>query len=224
MIQFRLLEERIGLRFKDPTLLREAFTHKTYGKEMDGKSYERLEFLGDSLLNFIVGDYLFTHVKEEEGVLTKMRAALVCEATLKEAANDLELGDFLLMGDELKRDAKFNVHTDDLYESLCGAIYLDRGYDAARDFVEKTLVNGHMTVSEDYKSRLQEEMQKKYRCNVVRYECKEIDSEATGDENRFEATVFVCDEAVAKGCGRNKKGAESQAAKNALRAIDYGEV
>ena len=125
MTSFHQLEARIGIRFKNPALLTEAFSHKTYSKERNTQSYERLEFLGDSLLNFIVGDYLYSHCEEEEGALTKMRADLVCESALKEAAEALDLGSFLLMGEELKKDEKFNIHSDDLYESLLGAIYCD---------------------------------------------------------------------------------------------------
>lgn len=224
MTSFHELEVRIGIRFKHPHLLIEAFSHKTYSIERNTPSYERLEFLGDSLLNFIVGDYLFAQSDQEEGALTKMRADLVCEGSLKAAAEALGLGEFMLMGEELKKDEKFNVHSDDLYEALVGAIYLDGGLDAARAFVEDTLLNRQIGPKVDYKSRLQEAVQKKYRKNGVTYELKEIDPSALGDEDRFEATVFVLDRALATGRGRNKKTAESHAAKEALRKMNHGEV
>lgn len=224
MTSFHQLEARIGIRFKNPILLTEAFSHKTYSKERNAQSYERLEFLGDSLLNFIVGDYLYSHCDEEEGALTKMRADLVCESALKAAAEALDLGSFLLMGEELKKDEKFNIHSDDLYESLLGAIYCDRGLDAARAFVEKTLLAGRRNFRADYKSLLQEAVQKKYRKNGVDYDLREIDPSAIGDEDRFEATVYVLGRAVAKGRGRNRKTAEGAAAAEALRKMDHGEA
>lgn len=224
MTPFHELEARIGIEFKRPQLLIEAFSHKTYSKERNTPSYERLEFLGDSLLNFIVGDYLYTHCEEEEGALTKMRADLVCASALKEAAETLDLGAFLLMGEELKKDEKFNIHSDDLYESLLGAIYCDRGLDAARSFVEKTLLSRRGNLRADYKSRLQEAVQKKYRKNGVEYGLREIDPSAIGDEDRFEATVYVLGRVMATGRGRNRKTAESAAAAEALRKMDHGEA
>ena len=224
MTPFHELEARIGIEFKRPQLLIEAFSHKTYSKERNTPSYERLEFLGDSLLNFIVGDYLYTHCEEEEGALTKVRADLVCASALKAAAETLDLGAFLLMGEELKKDEKFNIHSDDLYESLLGAIYCDRGLDAARSFVEKTLLSRQGNFRADYKSRLQEAVQKKYRKNGVDYGLREIDPSAIGDEDRFEATVYVLGRVMATGRGRNRKTAESAAAAEALRKMDHGEA
>lgn len=224
MIDFIKLEERIGIHFNDRTLLKEAFTHKTYSRENNTPSYERLEFLGDSLLNFLVGDYLFSNSDEEEGALTKERAAMVCEAALKKAADDLGLPEFLLKGKELKKDAKFNVPGDDLYEALLGAVYLDQGMSAAKSFVEKTLLTGGPEEAKDYKSRLQEMVQKEHHSNGVDYRCVEIDAQAVGDEDRFEATVYILGRPVASGRGRNKKTAQSRAAAQAIRKLEHGEA
>lgn len=224
MIDFRKLEARIGLHFNDMVLLKEAFTHKTYSRENNTHSYERLEFLGDSLLNFLVGDYLFSNSEEEEGALTKERAAMVCEAALKRAADDLGLQEFLLKGEELKRDTKFNVPGDDLYEALLGAVYLDQGMNAAKLFVEKTLLTGSPEETTDYKSRLQEMVQKEHHINGVDYCCVEIDAHAVGDEDRFEATVYILDRPVASARGRNKKTAQSRAAAQAIRKLEHGEA
>ena len=149
-MNFTVLEEKIGISFKDIALLEAAFTHKTYAKEHNTNSYERLEFLGDSVLNFIVGDYLFHRGRYDEGMLTKYRSAFVREKSLKRAARDLNLADFLLMGNELRRDEKYNVQIDDLYEALVAAIYLDRGFESAKDFVEKTLLQYDVTIDDDY--------------------------------------------------------------------------
>lgn len=224
MIDFKKLEERIGIHFHDRALLKEAFTQKTYSRENNTPSYERLEFLGDSLLNFLVGDYLFSNSDEEEGALTKERAAMVCEAALKRAADDLGLPEFLLKGEELKKDTKFNVPGDDLYEALLGAIYLDQGLNAAKSFVEKTLLTGGPEDAKDYKSRLQEMVQKEHHSNGVNYRCVEIDAHAVGDEDRFEATVYILDRPVASGRGRNKKTAQSRAAAQAIRKLKHGEA
>lgn len=224
MIDFKKLEERIGIHFYDRALLKEAFTQKTYSMENNTPSYERLEFLGDSLLNFLVGDYLFSNSDEEEGALTKVRAAMVCEAALKRAADDLGLPEFLLKGEELKKDTKFNVPGDDLYEALLGAVYLDQGLNAAKSFVEKTLLTGGLEEAKDYKSRLQEMVQKEHHSNGVNYRCVEIDAHAVGDEDRFEATVYILDRPVASGRGRNKKTAQSRAAAQAIRKLEHGEA
>ena len=224
MIDFKKLEERIGIHFHDRALLKEAFTQKTYSMENNTPSYERLEFLGDSLLNFLVGDYLFSNSNAEEGALTKERAAMVCEAALKRAADDLGLPEFLLKGEELKKDTKFNVPGDDLYEALLGAVYLDQGMSAAQSFVEKTLLTGGPEEAKDYKSRLQEMVQKEHHSNGVDYRCVEIDAHAVGDEDRFEATVYILDRPVASGRGRNKKTAQSRAAAQAIRKLEHGEA
>lgn len=224
MIDFKELEERIGIHFNDRALLKEAFTHKTYSMENNTPSYERLEFLGDSLLNFVVGDYLFSNSDKEEGALTKERAAMVCEAALKKAAEDLGLQEYLLMGEELKKDTKFNVHGDDLYEALLGAIYLDQGMKVAKSFVKQTLLRGGPEEATDYKSRLQEMVQKEHRSNGVDYRCVEIDACAVGEEDRFEATVYILGRPVASGRGRNKKTAQSRAAAQAIRKLEHGEA
>lgn len=223
-MDFTVLEEKIGISFKDKALLEAAFTHKTYAKEHNTNSYERLEFLGDSVLNFIVGDYLFHRGRYDEGMLTKYRSAFVREKSLKRAARDLNLADFLLMGNELRRDEKYNVQIDDLYEALVAAIYLDRGFESAKDFVEKTLLKYDVTIDDDYKSRVQEIMQKRYRDNVLSYRTHEINPAALGDEDRFEAEVWISGKRQAAGRGRNKKSAENSAAEALIEKIDHGEV
>lgn len=175
-------------------------------------------------MNFIVGDYLFSSFSEEEGVLTKKRSTLVCETALKQASRDLGLEEFILIGEELKQDKKFNIHGDDLYESLLGAIYCDCGLDAAKHFVERTLLRDPVETVVDYKSRLQEMVQKKYRSNALSYRSSEIDVHAIGEADRFEATVYIQHRPIASGRGRNKKVAESHAAKEAIRRIEHGEV
>ncbi|MDD7363870.1 MAG: ribonuclease III [Peptoniphilus sp.] len=218
------LQDIIGVRFKDTSLLAKAFTHKTFAREKHVESYERLEFLGDSLINFIVGDYLFRLDSEDEGTLTKRRAALVCGKALKQAAEALSLNQFLLMGRELKEDEKFNMHSDDLYEALVAAIYLDAGLDEARDFVVRTLIHSDILMEMDYKSKLQETLQKEYRDNVLSYTTREINPHALGDEDRFEASVYVSEKKCATGRGRNKKRAENDAAKHLLRRLDHGQA
>lgn len=218
------LQEKIGIRFKDPTLLEKALSHKTFARERGTESYERLEFLGDSLLNFIVGDYLFHRDDEDEGTLTKRRATLVCAKALTEAAKALSLDRFLLMGRELKRDEKFNYHIDDVYESLVAAIYLDAGLNTTRDFVLRTLIEIDLSIEEDYKSRLQEIMQKEYRDNVLAYRTREINPKALHDEDRFEAEVYIANAPRARGRGRNKKRAENDAARRLLLELHHGEM
>ena len=162
------LEKRIGYEFKDIRLLITALTHTSFANELKvnkTESYERLEFLGDAILEYIVSDYLFRKKKEyEEGKLTKLRASLVCEFTLSQISESLGYGKFVLLS---KGEAQTGGRTRksilcDLFESVLGAMYLDGGMDVAKKFVHQFLLDDVETKSlfYDAKSTLQEFCQK----------------------------------------------------------------
>ncbi len=162
------LEKRIGYRFHDRVHLSTALTHSSYANESKGTAVcnERLEFLGDSVLGFVVADYLYReHPEMPEGDLTKTRAALVCEKTLCRFSQELGIGDFLLLSNGEKHSGGRQRPSilADAFEALIAAIYVDGGLDSARDFVLRFIipaVHSHKQNSfRDYKTKLQEIIQ-----------------------------------------------------------------
>ena len=143
---FEELEEIIDYHFKDKKLLRMALTHSSYANEHRMKrveNNERVEFLGDAVLELIISDYLFhTYKTKNEGKLTKLRSSLVCEYTLAMCAKDISLGKYLLLskGEDMTGGRERDSILSDAFESVIGAIYLDRGFEQARIFVEKYLL------------------------------------------------------------------------------------
>ncbi|MBR1930547.1 MAG: ribonuclease III [Lachnospiraceae bacterium] len=215
------LEERIGYRFHNKGLLKQAVTHSSYTNEQKinrFKHYERLEFLGDAVLEMVSSDFLYrTHPKLQEGKLTKLRASLVCEQALAFCAKDLELGSFMLFGkgEENTGGRCRESITADAMESLIGAIYLDGGLKPARDFIFRFILNDleDKQLFFDSKSNLQEMIQGKLK-KEFHYELLE----ETGPEHdkTFVFGVFMEGEKIGMGSGRTKKAAEQQAAYQAL--------
>ncbi len=163
MAQLQTLMDRLDYCFDNPDLLQEALSHRSCGS----RNYERLEFLGDSLLNFVVASELYLlHPTEDEGSLSRLRASLVRQSTLAEIAKELSIGDFLLMGTGELRSGGYKRDSilSDAVESIIGAVYLEAGYDQARDLVLR-LFNNRMSqlpsASElkDPKTKLQELLQ-----------------------------------------------------------------
>lgn len=158
------IEKIVNYEFKDKSLLEEALTHSSFANENKVNSYERLEFLGDSLLEYIVSDYIYLNFPNlPEGKLTKLRAMLVQEKTLANILNELGISEFILLGKSLK---KYNLSMAcDVFESIIGAIYLDGGMEKAREFVLKFLIKDIENIdkivqnSVDFKTKLQELLQ-----------------------------------------------------------------
>ena len=205
------LEKIIGYSFKDKDLLSTALTHSSFANENKTQSYERLEFLGDSLLEYIVSDYIYKNFpNEREGSLTQIRAKLVQEKTLADLVQSMEINKFIKIGKSLRNEIKQSILCD-IYESLLGAIYLDSNLQTAYDFVLTTLVKNKENVAlfenviMDYKSQLQELCQSK---NLkIEYKSRQVDGE-------FEVKLFIND--VLKNVSRAKsiKQAEQSCAKN----------
>ncbi len=225
-----LLEERIGYQFHDKALLRQALTHSSFTNEQKinkAKNYERLEFLGDAVLELISSEFLFKeHESVPEGELTKMRASMVCEPALAFCAKDLELGGFMRLGrgEESTGGRERDSITSDAMEAVIGAIYLDGGMESAKKFIYRFVLSDleNKQLFYDSKSNLQELIQGKLKKDF-HYEL--LVENGPEHDKSFEVEVFMEHESLGKGTGRTKKAAEQQAAYHALlRLRDKGYV
>lgn len=222
--QTHYLEETITYAFKDQRLLRQALVHSSFVHENRKKGWvsnERMEYLGDAVLNLVVGEFLYLNCPHiPEGELSRMRAAIVCERTLFGISLALGLGDILRFGQGEDRSGgreRPSILADAL-EALLGAVFLDAGYSAAKQVILHLFkdvlteaLNGDLF--RDYKTMLQELVQSK-KSGVISYPLLE----ETGPDHNKEFTISVCidDVSVGQGWGRSKKDAEQQAAKEAL--------
>ncbi len=217
----KILEERIGYRFHNIELLRQAITHSSFTNEQrinKFRHYERLEFLGDAVLELVSSDFLFQrHPNMQEGELTKLRASMVCEPSLAFCAKDLELGNFMLLGrGEESTGGRYRESiTSDAMEAVIGAIYLDGGMEPAKEFIHRFILSDleDKQLFYDSKSNLQELIQGKLKKDF-RYEL--LEESGPEHDKTFEVEVLMEDESLGKGCGRTKKAAEQQAAYHAL--------
>lgn len=220
------LESRIGYHFHNPLLLQTALTHSSYANERHGDgavSYERLEFLGDSILGLTSAEFLYAHKPPlPEGRMTRLRAELVCESSLHETALALGLGAFMRLGhgEELTGGRERPSILADMVESIIAAIYLDGGMDEAKAFIMRHVLAGakidDVHPSTDYKTALQEYVQRKGECQI-RYE---LTGESGPDHNKtFSFSVSVDGVFVGSGSGRTKKEAEQMAARQALEKL-----
>ncbi len=215
------LAKRIGFSFSDAGLLKRALTHRSAGAENN----ERLEFLGDSIVNMIVADALYKRFSDQnEGVLSRLRASLVCEPSLAQLARKIRLGDALLLGAGEKKNHgnRKDSILSDAFEALIGAIYLDGGFNAAKAFVlnqfeEKLNRPSDEIFAKDAKSRLQELIQKRFH-EVPHYEMKNISGKP--HQQRFEVSCRIAAlECEFSGSGNSRRGAEQDAASAALEAL-----
>lgn len=221
------LQGNIGHLFRDPSLLREALTHRSYLNEAGEPSlrdYNRLEFLGDAVIDLLVSRRLLERFPSSpEGDLSRMRAALVDEESLARLARQLRLGDAILLGRGEERSGGREKRSilADVYEALVAALFIDGGMEAAAN-----LVDPHMSPllddpslpakAADFKSRLQEEVQSR-KGPVPRYVLKEVSG--PDHERTFRVEAFVGDEMLAEGSGRSRKEAEQVAARGALERL-----
>jgi ribonuclease-3 len=223
----RTLEERLGYTFQDRSLLEAALYHSSYANEHRGSgisSNERLEFLGDAVLGLVTADFLYRkHPKAPEGDLTRIRAALVCEESLHEVAQSLQLGDYLQLGkgEEAGGGRQRPSILADATESVFAAVYLDGGMEAARSLIHRVLLDKEREEDveqrrRDYKTELQELVQRKAG-RVLRYEL--VDTSGPDHAKVFHICVTVNGEPVGSGSGRSKKEAEQAAAKAALEQM-----
>lgn len=210
------------LSFQDDNLIAMALIHPSYAQEKNTlQNNQRLEFLGDAVLDFIVGEYLYLNYPEKaEGDLTQIRARVVCEKALVEIAARINLGKYILLGrgEEMSGGRQRKSILADTVEAVIGAVYLDQGIDQARGFILKHLEEIIRLTAEgdyqDYKSRLQEIVQAHSRENV-RYQI--MDETGPAHAKVFVAGVFFNDEILASGQGKSKKEAEQNAAEKVLQ-------
>ncbi|MBP3673080.1 MAG: ribonuclease III [Oscillospiraceae bacterium] len=219
------LEEAIGYRFKNITLLQNALTHSSYANERWHNSLmsnERLEFLGDSILGMLVAEYLYRNFPDRpEGELTRMRADMVCEKTLASVANRIGLGKHLLLGngEEQGGGRTRNSILADAVESVIAASFLDGGMEAALQFIRQfILVEVPVTKlhNADYKTALQELVQQK-KNQVLSYTL--VGESGPDHDKQFEVEVKLNGKVVGLGSGSSKKRAEQDAAHVAIEAL-----
>jgi ribonuclease-3 len=224
MKDFSEFEKKLDLKFKNKDLLIQAFVHRSYLNEKPDfylNHNERLEFLGDAILEAVVTEYLYkNYPKKAEGELTNWRAALVNAKILGDLAKDLDFNDFLLLSKgESKEIGKARQYIlANAFEALIGAIYLDQGYKTCQDFIEKHLIVKLPEIIEkglfkDSKSRFQEETQERVRITPV---YKVLEEWGPDHAKHFIVGVFLGEELVAKGEGSSKQEAEEEAAREAL--------
>lgn len=223
----RAFEEKIGYEFKDKSYIQTALTHSSFANEHKEFNYnERLEFLGDSVLGLVVSDYLFRARNDlPEGKLTRLRANVVCEESLSAVARKINLGDHLFLGKGEKASGGSNRDSilADATEAVIAAIYLDGGFDQAKDFILSNLrdtiaknIDGN--IFRDYKTILQEIIQG----NNGKISYKLVGESGPDHNKEFEMQVKCGQETIGIGKGKNKKEAEKEAARDAL--VKMGEL
>ena len=222
------LEKKLNYTFRDPNLLSEALSHSSYANEHRSaglRSNERLEFLGDSVLGFVTAEFLFLqHPDLPEGALTRIRAALVCEQSLYEVAQKLELGKYLKLGkgEETGGGRTRPSILADATEAVFAAVYLDGGIQQASALIHRVLLDAEKeeVVEErrrDYKTALQELVQRQAD-QVLTY--RMIGEEGPDHDKTFLAEVLLNGARVGTGSGHSKKEAEQSAAKAALKKLE----
>ncbi len=229
MIDFSLFEKKTGITFKDKKLLEQAFIHRSYINENSGgrlSHNERLEFLGDAVLELIVTDYLYNKYPDrDEGELTAYRSALVNAIIIGEVAMSLGMNEYLLLSKGEAKDIgkARNYILANTYEAYVGAVYLDQGYDVAREFISSTLFGKIDTIVakklwRDPKSLVQEKAQE-YVNITPSY--KVIHESGPDHDKSFTVGIFFGEDRVAEGKGHSKQEAEQSAARAALEAKDW---
>lgn len=220
MSDLKRFQEMIGYQFKDEQLLKQALTHSSYANEKHLKKLsdnERLEFLGDAVLELTSSEFLFTHYpKLTEGQLTKLRASIVCEPTLALCTEEIKLGDYLFLGkgEDQTGGRKRKSILSDAMEAVIGAIYLDGGFANAKEFVLKFIMTDieHKHLFYDSKTILQEVVQGEHE------QLSYVLLEETGPDHdkSFTVGVLIGNKEISTGTGHTKKAAEQEAAYNAL--------
>ncbi len=222
MQDLRRLQEKIKYFFRDDALLRQALTHSSYTNEQmwgRNRSYERLEFLGDSVLSLITCNYLYrTYPEQPEGELTKMRKKVVCQAALAGYATEIDLGNYLLLGKGEAKDGREKPKLlEDAFEALLGAMYLDTNgaldkiADFVLPFIRRELQKD--TPLEDYKTRLQQFVQQ---TPGERLSYEPVNEQGPDNAKVFTVRVLINSNEFGTGVGSSKKEAEQNAAREAL--------
>lgn len=217
-VNIQEVERIIGYKFKSPKLLIKALTHSSYSNEHKVESNERLEFLGDAVIEFIITERLYLEFNEKEGDLSKIRAMLVSEKPLAEAIDSLGLEKFLLKGvGESKNTISSKAVKCDMFEAIVGAIYLDGGIENAKNFFNKAIDAKFLNIKrngfvDDPKTKLQEMLKQ---AKIVYQTSK------SGADHMptYKTNVFINDVKMGSGTGSNKRSSEEMAASNAINNL-----
>ncbi len=221
-MDFKKIESCIGYKYKNTELLKTALTHSSFANENKTVNNERLEFLGDSVLSIIVSDYIYKKYRDvNEGKLTQIRANLVCEKSLAIFAKRIELGSFIFLGHgEAASGGRERASVvADAFEAVLASIYLDGGMDIARkwllNLIEDDIKDAMQKKSiKDFKTRLQECVQRKGELHTIAY--KTLEEIGEDHNKKFKVAVIIDDSEEAYGEGSSKKEAEQMAASAAL--------
>lgn len=217
--KLRELEQKFNLKFNNFSLLKRAMMHSSYANEQHQKSNERLEFVGDAVLDLAVAKFLFDELDEAEGVLTKKRAQEVCEQSLSEYAKSINLGEYLLLGkgEEMSGGREKSALLADAFEALLGAVFIDKGYEETYKILKKVvfpvILKNLNKEDSDYKSKLQELVQSDKR--TLQYVI--VSESGPAHDKIFKARVYMDEDIMmGEGIGKSKKEAEQNAAKATL--------
>jgi ribonuclease-3 len=223
---FSELQHALNIRFRQVRLLEQAFTHASYVNEHRSaqEDNERLEFLGDAVLELAVSEFLFEKFRDySEGEMTRLRASIVCEPSLVKYAEALEFGRYVRLGkgEERAGGRERPALLADVFEAFVGALYLDQGFAAVRSFLEKVIFPD-ITVAEkprfsDYKTQLQEFIQQRA---MPPLEYRIVEERGPAHDREFVAEVWMAGERLGGGIGRSKKEAEQKAASEALTRLN----
>jgi len=219
-------QEVIGIRWRNVELLNQALTHSSYAKPPSQKvpDNERMEFLGDAVLEFVIADYLFRRFSYlDEGALSRMRSAVVSEENLAHHARKIGLGDYLLVGKDQEEIRFQDAILADTYEAVIGSLYLDRGLRVTKRFILNFFIKEEnlLAKTKDYKSLLQEYSQSIYK-KLPYY--KVVQEEGPDHKKMFRVRVEINGKILGEGWGRSKKKAEKMAAEKAWEKLNIGEI
>jgi len=205
--------EKFGIKIKDKELLLQALTHSSYSNEHNEKNYERLEFLGDAVLQILMSDYLYNNMNLTEGEMSKTRASYVCESACAKYAEKINYLPYIRVGHGQINNINETIIAD-IFESIMGCIYLDQGLEAARSLFEQVVipcVENHSIFQADYKSKLQELVQTTKKSLDYRV----VSETGPAHDKRFEVEVVIDNIVYGRGSGHSKKEAEQMAALDA---------
>ena len=229
MLDIERIESIIGYKFKNKHLLKTCFTHSSYANEHGQTDNERLEFFGDSIMEFIVTEYLYKKGMGNEGVMTRIRAELVSKEPLHKVVFNLGLNEYVLLGNGQGRSAnKEEKLYSSVYEALVAGIYLDGGIVPVRKFIKDTLISYYLTDKKDlpkaktkflYKVELQEYVQKR-KLGILAYQS--LSKKGPDHNPEFVEAVTLNGQVLGEGVGKSKQSAQNNAAKVALEKIKQG--
>jgi ribonuclease-3 len=224
--KFEQLQHSLQIRFTNVNLLKQAFTHASYRNEHrgeNGQDNERLEFLGDAVLELLISEFLYTRFPTlPEGELTRMRASIVCEPSLVRFAEKLQFNKYIRLGrgEELSGGRRRPALLADVFEAFMGALYLDQGLEAVRSFLQTSVLpdleNVHGLLLSDFKTLLQEQVQ---RDNLGTLSYRILEERGPAHNREFVSQVYINDQPYGTGTGRSKKEAEQRAAHETLTLL-----